>query len=100
MVLRLLAAVVVLSVFFGSSLSSAPKKKKKGDEEITQTLEEPKDPPSAVVADASRLTFFVSPLSAKGLLSQQVRDALKNLLGQVHGSPVMKIRAFVAGSGD
>src|SRR3954451_3235618 len=98
--LRLLAAIVVFAFGAGSCLWSAPKKKKKNEEEITQTLEEPKDPPSAVVVDASRLTYFVSPLSAKGLLSQQVRDALKNLLGQVHGAQIMKIRAFVAGSGD
>jgi enamine deaminase RidA (YjgF/YER057c/UK114 family) len=52
------------------------------------------------VADVSRLVFHVSPLSAKGLLSQQTRDALKNLLQQAKGAQIVKIRAFVAGSGD
>jgi enamine deaminase RidA (YjgF/YER057c/UK114 family) len=52
------------------------------------------------VADASRLVFFVSPLSAKGLLTAQVRDAVKSLLSQTRGAQIVKIRAFVAGSGD
>lgn len=99
---RLLTLLVVLC-FGTSALSwSAPKKKKKkGDEEpVTQTLEIPKDPPPAMVADASRLTFFVSPLSNKGLLTAQIRDAVKSLLSQTKGAQIVKIRAFVAGSGD
>jgi len=42
----------------------------------------------------------VSPLSSKGLLSQQVRDALKALLKSTGGATIVKLRAFVAGSGD
>ena len=42
----------------------------------------------------------MSPLSTKGLLSQQVRDALKALHRTVGGSSIVKLRAFVAGSGD
>ena len=41
----------------------------------------------------------MSPLSAKGLLSQQTRDALNALLHKNHGT-IIKLRAFVAGSGD
>src|ERR1700691_5965755 len=79
----------------------AQKGKKKTDEEpVTQTLPVLKDPPSAVVAETARLVFHVSPLSNKGLLSQQVRDALKALLRDSHGATVVKLRAFVAGSGD
>jgi len=66
----------------------------------SQTLPVLKDPPAAVVADAARLTFQVSPLSAKGLLTQQTRDALQALLRANHGSTVVKLRAFVAGTGD
>ncbi|MBC8165758.1 MAG: RidA family protein, partial [Bryobacteraceae bacterium] len=85
-----------------SSLSwAASKKKKKGDEEpVTQVLDFPKDPPAAIVADASRMTFFISALSAKGLLSAQIRDAIRNLMGQSRGAQIVKLRAFVAGSGD
>jgi len=72
-------------------------KKKKPDE--TQALALPPELPIAVVAETGRLAFHVAPLSSKGLLSQQVRDALKNLLHSSHGAIVM-LRAFVAGSGD
>ncbi len=77
------------------------RKKKKGDEEpVTQSLPVLKDPPGAAVGETSRLVFHVSPLSSKGLLSQQVRDALKVLLQEQHGASIIKLRAFVAGSGD
>jgi hypothetical protein len=74
--------------------------KKKNPDDITQTLELPKDPPAVAVGETSRLVFHVSPLSAKGLLSQQTRDALKAILKANGGAPVIHIRAFVAGSGD
>lgn len=99
MSLKSLACLLI--VCFGTaSLCWSASKKKKGEEEITQTLEIPPDPPAAVVADASKLVFLQTPLSAKGLLSQQIRDSLKNLLGQLKGAQLVKIRAFVAGSGD
>lgn len=73
---------------------------KKNKEEEAQTLELPKEPPAAVVAEAQRLRFSVTPLSARGLLTQQVRDGLKWLLSQDRGASIVKLRAFVAGSGD
>lgn len=75
-------------------------KKKKREEEVTQVLELPKEPPAWVVADSRRLSFHVTPLSGQGLLSQQVRDALRALFRQARGASVVKLRAFVAGSGD
>jgi enamine deaminase RidA (YjgF/YER057c/UK114 family) len=74
--------------------------KKKNPDDITQTLELPKDPPAVVVGETRRLVFRVSPLSGKGLLTQQTRDALHVLLKETAGAPVVHIRAFVAGSGD
>jgi enamine deaminase RidA (YjgF/YER057c/UK114 family) len=79
------------------TLSSWGKKKK---EEETQVLQLPKDPPSALTVETRRLAFQVTPLSSKGLLSQQTRDALKWLLHATNGGVVVKLRAFVAGSGD
>ena len=76
------------------------RKKKKSEEDVTQVLQLPKDPPSAVVAETARLVFHLSPLSSRGLLSQQVRDALKALHREVNGAAMVKLRAFVAGSGD
>lgn len=76
-------------------------KKKKGDEEpITQTLPLLKDPPPATEGQTKQLVFHVSPLSSKGRLSQQVRDGLKELFKSNHGATILKLRAFVAGSGD
>jgi hypothetical protein len=74
--------------------------KKKNPNEVTQSLELPKDPPMVAIGETRRLTFHVSPLSARGLLSQQTRDALKAVLKENSGAQVVHIRAFVAGSGD
>jgi enamine deaminase RidA (YjgF/YER057c/UK114 family) len=74
--------------------------KKKNPDDITQTLELPKEPPMVAVGETSRLIFHVSPLSGKGLLSQQTRDALRAILKANGGVPVVHIRAFVSGSGD
>jgi len=74
--------------------------KKKNPDDVTQTLELPKDPPMVAAGETSRLVFQVSPLSNKGLLSQQTRDALKAILKANGGTRVVHIRAFVAGSGD
>ena len=74
-------------------------KQKKKKQEDTQTLPPPKELPGAVTAETDRLAFGASPLIGKGLLSQQTRDALKALLKTNHGT-IVKLRAFVAGSGD
>jgi enamine deaminase RidA (YjgF/YER057c/UK114 family) len=66
----------------------------------TQTLQVPRELPATVEGDPRRLTFLVTPLSSKGLLSKQVRDALSALSHQAKGDPILEIRAFVAGSGD
>jgi enamine deaminase RidA (YjgF/YER057c/UK114 family) len=76
------------------------KKKKSDEERPTQVLQLPKDPPIAIVAETSRLVFHVTPLSAKGLLSAQVRETLKALPRITGGATIVKLRAFVAGSGD
>jgi enamine deaminase RidA (YjgF/YER057c/UK114 family) len=75
------------------------KNKKKKNEDFTQTLPPPPELPLALAAETNRLAFAVSPLSGKGLLSQQTRDALNVLLRKNHGT-IVKLRAFVAGSGD
>jgi enamine deaminase RidA (YjgF/YER057c/UK114 family) len=44
--------------------------------------------------------YFTSPLSSKGLLSQQIKDALNALRRQAKGATIVKLRGFVAGRGD
>src|SRR5947209_129464 len=92
---RALALTALVCAF---ALLASPAKKKKEDE--TQTLQLPRELPNAVTGETRRLVFLVTPLSAKGLLSQQVRDSLKALDRQAAGSAILNIRAFVAGSGD
>jgi len=78
---------------------SGPLQKKKKDDE-TQVLQLPRELPGAVQGDLRRLTFYASPLSGRGLLSQQIHDAVKALEHRAGGDTVLHIRAFVAGPGD
>lgn len=57
-------------------------------------------PPATIVTGTRRLVFHVSPLSSKGLLSDQVEDALKALDKANNRATIVKLRAFVAGNGD
>jgi enamine deaminase RidA (YjgF/YER057c/UK114 family) len=88
----------MLALCFAATLFGGGKKKNPDD--ITQTLALPKDPPAVATGETRHLLFTVSPLSGKGLLTQQTRDALKAILKENGGAPVVHIRAFVAGSGD
>jgi len=86
---------ILTAVFLSAAFAG-----KKNPDDVTQVLELPRDPPMVATGTTSRLVFHVSPLSGKGLLSQQTRDALKAVLKANGGAPVIHIRAFVAGSGD
>ena len=77
-----------------------PPKKDKRTEMPNQALEQLPQLPLAVPVDGARLSFLAAPMSSNGLLSQQTREALKWLIGQAHGEEFVRIRAFVAGSGD
>lgn len=80
--------------------ADAQRGRNKDEEPVTQVLELPPDPPAVLTADPSRLVFDVAPLTSRGLLSQQVRDQTKWILSRYGRSRIIKIRAFVAGSGD
>ncbi len=73
---------------------------KKKKTEPTQTLPAERELPAAVAGETDRLIFQVSPLSNKGLLTPQTREALRALQRSAHGATILKLRAFVAGSGD
>jgi len=94
---RKAAALLALACALGVLAAPAQKKKK---EDQTQVLQLPKELPNSVVGETRRLAFYVTPLSSKGLLSQQVRDALKSLSRETAADAVVHIRAFVAGTGD
>lgn len=75
-------------------------RKAKEKEERTQVLQLPVELPATTTGSLRRLTFHVTPLVGKGLLTRQIREALKALSHEARGETVLKIRAFVAGSGD
>ncbi len=91
--------VAILSALSLAAFAAAFAGKKNRDDQ-TQVLDLPKDPPMVAVGETSRLVFHTAPLSAKGLLSQQTREAIKTILKTSGGAQVIHIRAFVAGSGD
>lgn len=95
---QFLAAAVIMALLVPWTADA--QRRKKTEEEITQVLEIPPDPPAFVIADTARIAFLNPPMTVKGLLSQQTRDAVKWLLGQSRGRRLLKIRAFVAGTGD
>lgn len=93
--------ISVLPVLLGVALVvNAWPAEQREKEEVTQTRETPKEPPPVIAAETERLIFHVSPLTSKGLLSQQARNALKSLFRQNRRATMVKLRAFVAGSGD
>jgi enamine deaminase RidA (YjgF/YER057c/UK114 family) len=93
--ISLLAALLCVAI----ALPAVAQRKKKKEEE-TQTLQIPKELPAAVSGDPRHFTFHTTPLSSKGLLSQQIRDALKALTHLTGSDTVLHLRAFAAGSGD
>lgn len=54
----------------------------------------------ALAVDTDSLDFHISPLLKTGGLSAQIRQSLNDLLRDTHGETIIKLRAFVAGSGD
>ena len=96
--MRILAKQLLAILVTSFILLGAAKKQKK--EEITQTHEILPDPPSAVTVETGKLEFVAVPLSNKGLLSAQTREGLKTLQRLSRGGTIVKIRAWVAGTGD
>ena len=54
----------------------------------------------ALAADTNSIDFHISPLLKTGGLSAQIRQSLNDLIRNTHGETIVKLRAFVAGSGD
>lgn len=93
-------AVVAAGVLALSALGWSQRRRDREKEPVTQTLEVPPELPAAVIGETSRLVFHVAPLTTEGLLSRQVRDSLRALLRGSRRARIIKLRAFVAGSGD
>jgi hypothetical protein len=74
--------------------------RKNNVEPKSQVTPLPPEPPMALVVDTDSLDFHISPLLKTGGLSAQIRQSLNDLLRDTHGETIVKLRAFVAGSGD
>src|SRR2546421_487170 len=74
---RLPIFALVLSVVASAQPPRPIRVKPEKKEPVTQALEALPEPPAAIAAETAKLAFYVSPLSNKGLLSQQIRDGLK-----------------------
>ena len=93
---------MVLSVALVNSVTTkaAQHDKKRYQEPKPQVLPLPAELPMAVTADTDTLDFHISPLLHTGGLSAQIRLSLNNLIRDTHGETIVKLRAFVAGTGD
>lgn len=76
------------------------RRKKEDEEPKTQVLELPKELPNSITGATANLRFYVSPLSNKGLLTAQLKEALKQIVRQAKGGQILRLRALVAGTGD
>jgi hypothetical protein len=80
-----------------AGLSSLGKGQKKKQEQV---LPLPPQPPMALRAETAMLDFHLSPLLKTGGLAAQIHASLTDLIRDTRGETIVKLRAFVAGSGD
>ncbi len=98
---RTLAILVALAVGLQASAGAAKAQKKRNNQEPKpQITPLPPEPPMALAANTESLDFHISPLLKTGGLSAQIRQSLGDLIRNTHGETIVKLRAFVAGSGD
>ena len=100
---KIVAVIVFLSAGLALAQPERPIKRPVNNQLALEGPDAPAgriDSPTAVTGITSQLVFHVSPLSAKGLLSQQIEDAIKALDKANGAATFLKLRAFIAGTGD
>jgi hypothetical protein len=100
---RLVAAFAILAVQMAVAQPERPIKRPPNNQLALEGPDAPSgriDSPVVVTGVTSQLVFHVSPLSAKGLLTQQIEDAIKALDKANGAATFLKLRAFIAGTGD
>ncbi len=101
--LRLVAALAILTAGTALAQPERPIKRPLNNQLALEGPDVPgarTDTPPSVTGITSQLVFHVSPLSAKGLLSQQIEDAIKALDKANGAATFLKLRAFISGTGD
>lgn len=81
-------------------LNAAQHDSKKYQEPKPQVQPLPAELPMALTTDTQTLDFHISSLLRTGGLSIQIRQSLNDLIRDTHGETIVKLRAFVAGTGD
>ncbi len=97
---RLCRLSLVLLLAAVCTLPAAPSQKNKNVEPKSEVQPLPPEPPLALAAATRALDFHISPLLKAGGLSAQIRQSLNSLIRDTHGEKIVKLRAFVAGTGD
>jgi len=98
---RALAAGAGLAIFlFSNAGKLAAQKRRSNEQQKVQIQPLPPEPPMALAADSDSLDFHISPLLKSGGLAAQIRQSLNDLIRDTRGETIVKLRAFVAGSGD
>lgn len=95
-----LLLIAFFSLFTTSVFAGRKDQEQKEQEPKTEVLPLPKELPLTITADTARLSFGVSRLRTRGRMSNQIRDSLNEIIRNRRGARVVKLRAFVAGSGD
>lgn len=94
--MRTLFAILICALLVSASQHDA----KKYQPPKPQVLPLPAELPMAITADTDTLDFHISPLLHTGGLGAQIRQSLNDLIRDTHGETIVKLRAFVAGTGD
>ena len=98
---RALATGAGLAIFLFSNAGKLTAQKRRNNEQQKVQIQPlPPEPPMALAADSDSLDFHISPLLKSGGLSAQIRQSLNDLIRDTRGETIVKLRAFVAGSGD
>ncbi len=99
--MRQLILLLAVTLVFAISLRlPAQNAAKRYQEPKPQVLPLPAELPMALTTETQTLDFHISPLLRSGGLSAQIRQSLSNLIADTHGETIVKLRAFVSGTGD
>jgi len=97
---KTLAALAAATLLLVSAALANHQQKRKNEEPKSQVAPLPPEPPMALASDTDGLDFHISRLQKTGGLSAQIRQSLNDLIRDTRGETIVKLRAFVAGSGD
>jgi len=90
---------LLIAILLAVALPLVFAQRKRRDEQ-PKVLPLPPELPMALAAETRSLDFHISPLLRTGGLAAQIRQSLNELIRDTHGETIIKLRAFVSGTGD